>query len=207
MNVPNQLTMSRIFLIPFFVAFLLMENVTSNLLAVMLFRWAALGVFVLAAITDYYDGKLARQYNLVTNFGRLFDPLADKLLTMSAFVAFVELRVPPDRPIFPAWAIIVILAREFLVTGLRSVATTQGKVIHADQWGKHKTVWQFISIITIVVVLCVRDSLRVAGIGLQPVDRWLPLGFGAMLGVVIAFTVASGIAFLVKNWEIISDRE
>src|SRR5688500_2156920 len=114
MNTPNKLTLSRIFLIPFFVLFLHIHQIVDDILAVMIVHWLALLIFIAAAITDYLDGKIARERNIITNFGKLFDPLADKLLTMSGFVAFVEMHGPNDKPIFPAWAIIVILAREFL---------------------------------------------------------------------------------------------
>src|SRR5687768_1147986 len=142
MNLSNKLTLSRVLVIPFFVVCVLAGNFVTDPSIVAFSRWLAMILFVGAAITDYYDGMLARKLNIETNFGRLFDPLADKLLTMSAFVAFVELRVPPDRPVLPAWAIILILGREYLVTGLRSIALSQGRLIHADTWGKHKTVWQ-----------------------------------------------------------------
>lgn len=207
MNLPNKLTTSRIVMIPFFVALLFVQNMTGSLPAVAVCRWLALLVFIAAALTDYYDGMIARRDNLVTNFGRLFDPLADKLLTMAAFVSFVELRVPEGRSILPAWAIIVILGREFLVTGLRSLATMQGRVIQADRWGKHKTVWQLICIITILTALCLRDSLRLAAVDIRLVDLALPWVFGVLLAVVVFFTVFSGMVYLVQNRDLITDRE
>ena len=102
MNLPNRLTLLRICLIPFFVGFMLMENVTSDLRIIAPARWLGLIVFIAAAITDYYDGAIARSRNMITSFGKLFDPLADKLLTMAAFVVFVEIQLPSGRPIFPA---------------------------------------------------------------------------------------------------------
>ena len=207
MNLPNKLTTSRIVMIPFFVGFLFAQNVTDDLRLICACRWLSLVVFVAAALTDYYDGAIARKYNLITNFGRLFDPLADKLLTMAAFVSFVELRVPDARSILPAWAIIVILAREFLVTGLRSLATMQGRVIQADRWGKHKTIWQLTCIITILVILSLRDSLRLAGVNMQQVDIALPYVFGALLAIVVFFTVFSGFVYLNQNRDLITDRE
>ena len=201
MNLPNKLTLSRIFMIPFFVAFLLMENVTSNAAVIAVCRCAAFVIFVVATLTDYWDGYLARKHNLITSFGKLFDPLADKLLTMAAFVAFVEMRI------FPAWAIIVILAREFLVTGLRSLATSQGRVIQADRWGKHKTGWQLGSTIGILFVLSARDLTRAAGFGTRLFDIWLPYAYYAVLLVVVSLTVVSGILYLSNNWDLITDRE
>ncbi len=207
MNLPNQLTLSRVLVIPFFVALLLAGNYLAAPVALAACRWGAFLLFVGAAITDYYDGVIARRMNIVTNFGRLFDPLADKLLTMSAFVAFVELQVPAGRPILPAWAIILILGREYLVTGLRSIALSQGRLIQADSWGKHKTVWQLAGIIVILLALAMRDSVAAAGGRVHGVDQWLPYAFTAILGVIVALTTASGAAFLIKNWDVISDRD
>jgi CDP-diacylglycerol--glycerol-3-phosphate 3-phosphatidyltransferase len=207
MNLPNKLTLSRVFMIPFFVCFLFAGLFTDDLVLIASFRWGAFILFVVAANTDYYDGKLARSQNLVTSFGQLFDPLADKLLTMSALVSFVELRIPGPKPIFPAWAIIVILGREFLVTGLRSIALTQGRVIAADRWGKHKTAWQLIAIITILFLVGVRDIFLVFRWRTRPMDNILPWVYGLLLAVVVALTVLSGLSYLKKNWDIISDRE
>lgn len=207
MNLSNKLTLSRVFVIPFFVALVLAGNVLSDTVVVAACRWTALILFVGAAITDYYDGMLARKLNMVTNFGRLFDPLADKLLTMAAFVAFVELQVPPGRPVLPAWAIILILGREYLVTGLRSIALSQGRLIHADTWGKHKTVWQLSGIIAILLALSIRDTVAASGGNVSNVDQWLPYGFSFVLAAIVALTTASGVAFLIKNWDVISDRD
>lgn len=207
MNLPNKLTLARIIMIPFFVTFLLSNTRPDQLALTATFHWAALVLFVAATITDYYDGQLARKYGMVTTFGKLFDPLADKLLTMSAFVAFVEMRMPSGRSVFPAWAIIVILGREFLVTGLRSVAVAQGQVIGADRWGKHKTGWQLGVIIGVLSTICVRDTLLLWNIPVGLLDRWFPLLYDVALWIVIALTVISGIVFLRKNWDVVSGRE
>ena len=128
-NLPNQLTIARVCAIPLFIVLLLMG-----------FRVAATIVFLAAALTDMLDGKIARKYNLVTNFGKLMDPLADKLLTMSAFVCLVELGD------IPGWMVIVILGREFIITGMRQVAAAEGIVIAAGWSGKIKTVCQMVAI-------------------------------------------------------------
>ena len=128
-NLPNQLTIARIFAIPALIV-LLMTG----------YHAAAAILFVLAAFTDMLDGKIARKYNLVTNFGKLMDPLADKLLTMSAFICFVGLGD------VPAWMVIVILGREFIITGMRQVAAAEGIVIAAGWSGKIKTVCQMIAV-------------------------------------------------------------
>lgn len=207
MNLPNKLTLSRILLIPFFLVALhiqLFPNIKPVTCAIC--YGIALCIFVIAAVTDYLDGAIARKHNIVTNFGKLFDPLADKLLTMAAFVSFVEILGPNGRPIFPAWAIILILGREYIVTGLRSVAVANGNVIHADKWGKQKTIWQLISIITVLVALTVSESLLAMGIDGSPFNRALPFIFWLMLTIVVVLTTVSGIMFLIKNWDIVVDR-
>lgn len=207
MNLPNKLTLSRIVLIPFFVFFLHVHQMTGHARIVAASHWIAFLIFIIAAITDYLDGAIARKHNIVTSFGKLFDPLADKLLTMAAFVAFVELQGPFGRPIFPAWAIIVILAREFLVTGLRSVGVSRGAVIHADRWGKHKTVWQLVGIILILLAVCLRETLAAIQGPSPAIDRWLPVLFRVILWLIVAITALSGIAFLWRNWAVVSDRD
>jgi CDP-diacylglycerol---glycerol-3-phosphate 3-phosphatidyltransferase len=206
MNLANRLTLTRIGLIPFFVALALAPNVTSNPWTIAVCLWLALVVFVIAAITDYYDGHLARTRNMVTNFGQLFDPLADKLLTMAAFVVFVELRLPAGRPVLPAWAIILILGREFLVTGLRTLAISQGRLIQADRWGKHKTAWQLSCIISILVVLAFRATLFAAGFPTRWVDILMPWLCDLLLAAVIFFTVFSGAVYLQQNRDILREQ-
>ena len=121
MNLPNKLTMFRVILITFFVVFLLIDITSVD-------KWIALAIFAVASLTDLLDGKIARKYNLVTNFGKFMDPLADKLLVCSALICLVELsRVP-------AWMVIVIIAREFIISGFRLVASDNGVVIAASYW-------------------------------------------------------------------------
>ena len=121
MNLPNKLTMFRVILIPFFVVFLLVDITPVD-------KWIALAIFIIASLTDMLDGKIARKYNLVTNFGKFMDPLADKLLVCSALVCLVAV----DR--IPAWMVIVIIAREFIISGFRLVASDNGVVIAASYW-------------------------------------------------------------------------
>ena len=135
MNLPNKLTILRTILIPFFLVAMLWDAVPYG-------NWIALVIFAAASITDMLDGKIARKYNLVTNFGKFMDPLADKLLVCSAMIAFVEL----DR--IPCWVVIVIIAREFIISGFRLVAADNGIVIAAGIWGKIKTAEQ-------MVMLCI----------------------------------------------------
>ena len=142
MNLPNKLTVLRVILIPFFVASLLMYGGS-----VRMFRYVAAGIFIVASLTDMLDGKIARKYNLVTNFGKFMDPLADKLLVMSALVSMVALED------LPAWVVIVILAREFAITGFRTLAVEAGIVLAASWWGKVKTTVQMIMIIVVLLDL------------------------------------------------------
>ncbi|MCR4694016.1 MAG: CDP-diacylglycerol--glycerol-3-phosphate 3-phosphatidyltransferase [Pseudobutyrivibrio sp.] len=138
MNLPNKLTMFRIILIPFFVFFLLVgpDNQT--------FRLIADGIFIIASLTDLLDGKIARKYNLVTNFGKFMDPLADKLLVCSALICLISTGQ------LPAWFVIIIVAREFIISGFRLIAAENGLVIAANIFGKIKTVCQMFMIIVLV---------------------------------------------------------
>lgn len=137
MNLPNKLTVLRVILIVPFVAFMLMDLGPWA-------RWAALAIFVIASLTDMLDGKIARKYNLVTNFGKFMDPLADKLLVCSALVCLVSMEM------LPAVVCIIIIAREFAISGFRLVAADNGIVIAAGIWGKMKTVFQMIMIIVLI---------------------------------------------------------
>ena len=140
MNLPNKLTILRTILIPFFLVALLCDKNYGGFLSGG--NWVALVIFAIASITDMLDGKIARKYNLVTNFGKFMDPLADKLLVCSAMIAFVEL----NR--IPCWIVIIIIAREFIISGFRLVAADNGIVIAAGLWGKIKTAEQ-------MVMLCI----------------------------------------------------
>ena len=132
MNLPNKLTILRAIMIPFFLVFLYMSPGWS--------KWVALGIFIAASLTDMLDGKIARKYNLVTNFGKFMDPLADKLLVCSALIALSDL----NR--IPAWIVIVIIARDFIISGFRLIAAEKGIVIAAGWWGKIKTTVQMIMV-------------------------------------------------------------
>ncbi|MBE5956584.1 MAG: CDP-diacylglycerol--glycerol-3-phosphate 3-phosphatidyltransferase [Lachnospiraceae bacterium] len=138
MNLPNKLTILRVIMIPFFVVFLLMnKGFTTELTALVL--------FAAASLTDFFDGYIARKYNLVTNFGKFMDPLADKLLVCSAMICLIEL----GR--LPAWIVIIIIAREFIISGFRLVASDNGIVIAASYWGKFKTVSQMFMIMLLII--------------------------------------------------------
>lgn len=134
MNLPNKLTVLRVILIPFFIYFLMYTP----------YKYVALAIFIIASLTDLLDGKIARKYNLVTNFGKFMDPLADKLLVCAALICFVE------QAILPSWMVIIIISREFIISGFRLVAVEQGVVIAANYWGKVKTTCQMIMIVLLV---------------------------------------------------------
>lgn len=138
MNLPNKLTVLRVVMVPFFVFFMLTDAAGAA------GRWIALGLFIVASLTDMLDGKIARKYNLVTNFGKFMDPLADKLLVCSAMICLI-----PSGKLNTA-IVIVIIAREFIISGFRLVASDSGIVIAASYWGKFKTVFQMAMIIVLI---------------------------------------------------------
>lgn len=139
MNLPNKLTVLRVIMVPFFVFFMLTDvGGAAN-------KWIALVIFCVASLTDMLDGKIARARNLVTNFGKFMDPLADKLLVCAALICMVELKQ------LPAWMVIVIISREFIISGFRLVASDNGVVIAASYWGKFKTTFQMIAVILLIL--------------------------------------------------------
>ena len=139
MNLPNKLTLARVILVPFLVLFLLTGfGGEAN-------RYICILIFVAASLTDWFDGYLARKNNLITNFGKFMDPLADKLLVCSALICMIELKR------LPAWIVLIIIAREFIISGFRLVAAENGVVIAANMWGKYKTATQMIMIILLIL--------------------------------------------------------
>ena len=138
MNLPNKLTTFRVILIPFFVFFMLAPNMTG------INHYIAAAIFIVASLTDLLDGKIARKYNLVTNFGKFMDPLADKLLVCSAMICLIQTGQ------LAAWIVVIIIAREFIISGFRLIASDNGIVIAASYWGKFKTVFQMLMIIVLI---------------------------------------------------------
>lgn len=177
MNLANKLTLLRVILVPFFLVFISINNTTCIMVATL--------IFVIAAITDKLDGYIARSRNEITNFGKFMDPLADKLLVTSALVSLVQ------YSIIPAWMVMIIIAREFAVTGLRAVAASEGVVIAASWWGKIKTVIQIVAIILCLISLMYTVSY---------------LKYATYISVVLAviITLISGIDYFVKNSKVIS---
>jgi CDP-diacylglycerol--glycerol-3-phosphate 3-phosphatidyltransferase len=190
MNLPNQLTVARMVLTVLFVVSLSID-------------WAfacttALALFIVASITDYVDGELARRWNMETNFGRLMDPLADKVMMAAALICL------SGRRVFPPWVAVVIIGREFLITGLRMLAASRGKVLPAEKLGKHKMVWQIVAIIFFLAVLAEQEIarsgvLRYAGSPLA----WLRMNSHALglvlLTIAVGLTIYSGVGYVWKH--------
>ena len=177
MNLPNKLTMFRVFMIPFFVIFML-ANVTGEY-----DKYIAVAIFIIASLTDMLDGKIARKYNLVTNFGKFMDPLADKLLVCSALICLIG-----DK--LQAWIVIVIISRELIISGFRTIAADNGVVIAASWWGKYKTTSQMLMIIIMIV------NLNYSWYGiLEYVFIYLSL----------VLTIISLVDYLVKNRQVLVD--
>ena len=177
MNLPNKLTTLRVIMIPFFVFFLLWQNGENRT-----FRMIALALFIIASLTDLLDGKIARKYNLVTNFGKFMDPLADKLLVCSALICLIELNA------LPAWMVIVIISREFIISGFRLIASDNGVVIAASYWGKFKTTFQMVS-----VVLLILDIPALAFV--TTICVWIAL----------VLTIVSLVDYIYKNHKILTE--
>lgn len=179
MNLPNKITMLRIFMIPFFVFFMQMDSMPYS-------RYIAVVIFIIASLTDTLDGYLARKYNLISNFGKFMDPLADKLLVCSALICFVAL---PDNPM-PAWVVIVIISREFIISGFRLVASDAGVVIAASWWGKSKTIVQMVMSVVLIV--------NFSGTVIDIIELIL-------IYLALILTVISLIDYLAKNWKVMND--
>lgn len=177
MNLPNKLTVLRVLMIPFFVLFMLVDITGAA------DKWIAVALFVAASLTDFLDGHLARKYHLVTNFGKFMDPLADKLLVSAAMICLVEM----GR--LPAWIVIIIISREFIISGFRLIASDNGVVIAASYWGKFKTVFQMAMII---VLIC----------NLGGVFVWVET---ALIWISLILTVVSLADYVVKNIDVLKE--
>lgn len=177
MNLPNKLTVLRVLMIPFFVVFMITPLAARN------GKYIALAIFCIASLTDMLDGKIARKYNLVTNFGKFMDPLADKLLVSSAMICLIEMGK------LQAWIVLIIIAREFIISGFRLVASDNGIVIAASYWGKLKTVSHMAMIILLILDIQV------------PVMRTITT---AVVWVGLALTVISLVDYIIKNKQVLT---
>lgn len=180
MNTPNKLTIARVVMIPFFVAFLMYDIVGDA------GKWVALVIFIAASLTDTLDGYLARKYHLVTNFGKFMDPLADKLLVCSALICFTSTGQ------LAVWITIIIIAREFIISGFRLIAADNGIVIAASYWGKFKTVSQMIMII--LMIMDIQNEIFQGLITLFVV-------------IAVALTIISLVDYIVKNKKVLSMQD
>lgn len=180
MNLPNKLTVLRVIMVPFFVFFMLTDvGGAAN-------KWIALALFCIASLTDLLDGKIARARNLVTNFGKFMDPLADKLLVCSAMICMI----PSGK--LAAWFVIVIIAREFIISGFRLIAADNGIVIAASYWGKFKTVSQMIMII--LMIMNIQNTVFQGAITVFVV-------------IAVALTVISLVDYILKNKNVLSMQD
>ncbi len=177
MNLPNKLTILRVILIPFFVAALLWDGGQNQTL-----RYVSAAIFIVASLTDMLDGKIARKYNLVTNFGKFMDPLADKLLVCSALICLIELGQ------LPSWMVIMIISREFIISGFRLVASDNGVVIAASYWGKFKTTFQMIAVVLLILQI---PPLHI----LTQICVWIAL----------ILTIVSLIDYIMKNHKVLTE--
>ena len=171
MNLPNKLTILRVIMISFFVVALMLEGGANQM-----YRYIAAAIFIIASLTDLLDGNIARKYNLVTNFGKFMDPLADKLLVCSALICMIELGQ------LPAWMVLIIISREFIISGFRLVASDNGVVIAASYWGKWKTTFQMISVVLLILNIQALSVITAAAV-------WISL----------ALTVISLLDYIIKN--------
>ena len=180
MNLPNKLTILRVLMVPVFIALLLIWRDD------MIMRLVADGVFIVACLTDFLDGRIARKYNLITNFGKFMDPLADKLLVCSALIALVETRQ------LPAWICIVIIAREFIISGFRLIAVERGIVIAASYWGKFKTTFQMLMVIFMVANL---DLF------------WWKTTTTVLMWIALILTIVSLVDYIVHNIQVLKEPD
>lgn len=192
MNLPNKLTTLRVILVPFFVAALLLpEYFPNNELFggnAVVWQYLALVIFIAASVTDALDGHIARKYNLITNFGKFMDPLADKLLVCSAMICLIDLKM------IPSWIVVIIIAREFIISGFRLVASDNGVVIAASYWGKFKTVSQMLMIIVMI-------AMPKGDTGI-----WYMAG-QILMYISLVLTIVSLVDYIVKNSEVLKEQD
>jgi CDP-diacylglycerol--glycerol-3-phosphate 3-phosphatidyltransferase len=189
MNLPNKLTLSRIILTVAFLFLLFAHGVVCKILALI--------VFTFAAFTDYLDGHIAKKHGLISDFGKFMDPIADKILTLSAFLAFVEMGL------VAAWMVMIIIFREFVITGIRLMALHKDRLIEATLAGKHKTASQMTAIFTILTFIILRE------IGYS-LEFWTPnfqhgfeIAISCLMFVTVLLTVISGVSFFIRNKDIL----
>jgi CDP-diacylglycerol---glycerol-3-phosphate 3-phosphatidyltransferase len=198
MNLPNRLTVARFFITLLFVAALSSQWEFAYT--------AGLVLFIIASVTDYLDGKIARRQNLVTDFGKLMDPLVDKIMIAAAFICLISTHTnnpEQTRGAFPAWVAIVIISREFLITGLRLLAASKGVVLPAEKLGKHKTIWQIVTVLYFLLLLALSETLSPGWLGAWWPIAW-KIGGTVLIAVATLLTLYSGLGYFWKNRAVIS---
>ncbi len=192
MNLPNKLTISRIVLTVLFVFCIRQEGLNFAIFATV--------IFILASLTDYFDGYFAKKYNLISDFGKLMDPIADKFLMLAAFLAFVRMHVIDE------WAVMLILGREIAVTGLRFFALTKQKVLAAEKGGKHKTVSQVVAIFIILGFIIFKRSAIIVFGWSGEIEFWWEVGINVAMLVTVILTLTSGISYFWRNRKLIHEE-
>jgi len=185
MNLPNKLTLSRIALTFVFMFFLFTHWPFGKV--------AALITFMIASFTDYLDGKIAKERGLTSDFGKFMDPIADKILILAAFLAFVEMKL------IPAWCVVIIIFREFVILGLRVLGIIKGHIVAASRAGKHKTVSQIVTVFFILIFLVIKQYFKDHDFWSAKVEIFSENGIFVLMLITVILTLVSGISYLVKN--------
>ncbi len=194
MNLPNKLTVGRIALVPLFVATLLIDFPFNNVVALI--------IFIAASLTDLFDGKIARKRNLVTDFGKFADPLADKILVLAALLCFVQ------NGLCDCIAVIIVLFREFAVTSIRLIAASKGQVVAANIWGKVKTVTQMIAVIVILIFQSILDFLVNTALTVDiyfTLENTFQIAGMVLIWISTIFAIISGVIYILQNRHFISE--
>jgi len=186
MNLPNKITLARIFLVFVFMTFLFIHGLPAKIIALV--------IFIIAALTDYLDGFIAKKYNIISDFGKIMDPVADKIMTLAAFLAFVEMKL------IPAWMVVIIIMRELIITSIRIMAFRNNEVLPAGRGGKHKTVSQMASIILILIFIVIKEAgVGIFGFWNPAFEYWYKQLIFIMMCITVLLTLISGISYLIGN--------
>jgi len=197
MNTPNKLTMLRLILVPFYAFFLLMPSIPHHFLIAFI-------IFAAAAYTDHLDGKIARKKNVITDFGKFADPLADKVMIVAALACFIQLDITN------AVVLIIIVTREFAVTSVRLAAADKGKVVAANKWGKAKTISQIVSVLVIMLMYYILELHNLGIITLGNYDTtafWFGVTSDILMWISVVFTLISGVIYIVQNIDFIKQAK
>ena len=192
MNLPNKLTISRMGLTVAFMFFLFAHGAIYKILALV--------IFAIAAFTDFLDGHIAKKYGLISDFGRFMDPIADKILIIAAFLAFVEMGL------VPAWMVIIIIFREFIITGMRLMALRKDRLIEATLAGKHKTASQVFAIVTILIFIILREIGYSLEFWSSKLQYYFEITIFCLMFITVVLTLISGVSFFVRNKDVLKNK-